>query len=68
MKGISAAPDAKKGPPEMCFAYANSAGIALLAVGDIDAILAAHLDCAICDGGRIVSVKFTGMQVQLPLA
>src|ERR1700730_6224748 len=36
-KDGSAAPDAKKQPPEMSFAYANSAGTALLAVGDIDA-------------------------------
>jgi hypothetical protein len=37
---VSAAPDGKKQPPEMSFAYANRASTALLAVGDIDAIRA----------------------------
>jgi hypothetical protein len=63
-KDASAAPDAKKAPPEMSFAYANSAGTALLAVGDIDATAVTHLDRAICDDGRIITVKFTGMQAE----
>jgi hypothetical protein len=61
---VSAAPDGKKQPPEMSFAYANRASTALLAVGDIDAIRAPHLDSAICDDGRIITVKFTGMQAE----
>jgi hypothetical protein len=62
--GVSAAPDAKKRSPEMSFAYANSAGTALLAAGYIGAIVAAHLDSAICGDGRIITVKFTRMQVE----
>jgi hypothetical protein len=63
-KGSSAAPDAAKKPAEMSFAYANQAGTALLAVDDPDPILDARLDRAICDDGRIITVRFTGMQKQ----
>jgi len=56
-----AALDAKKKPPEMSFAYANKDGTALLA-DTFDPILATHLDRAICDDGRIITTKFTGMQ------
>jgi hypothetical protein len=63
-KDAPAAPEAKKAPPDMSFAHANGAGTALLAVGDLDAIAAAHLDSAICDDGRIITAKFARMQVE----
>jgi hypothetical protein len=63
-KDAPATPEAKKAPPDMSFAYANGAGNALLAVGDLDAMAAARLDSAICADGRIITVKFARMQAE----
>jgi hypothetical protein len=63
-KDVSPGPEAKQPRTDISFAYANSAGTALLAVGDLDAIRAPQLDSAICDDGRIITVKFTRMQAE----
>ena len=61
---VSAAPEAKKSSPEISFAYANRGGTALLAEAHLDAIAAARLDSAICDDGRVITVKFAVMQAE----